>query len=103
MTALQNLGAHLEGDTVAADALATDPATSPTTTSAVTEIRRRITERLPLELTAGGSSDPQASGLRGGNRITSRMLVTPASSIVRRSMPRPMPPVGGSPNSSARR
>lgn len=38
-----------------------------------------------------------------GNRITSRIEVTPASSIARRSIPIPRPPVGGIPYSSARR
>ena len=42
-----------------------------------------------------------ASGRRMGNRITSRMEVTSASSITRRSSPMPMPEVGGRPYSSA--
>ena len=36
-----------------------------------------------------------------GNRTTSRMVSCPVSSIARRSMPRPTPPVGGRPYSSA--
>src|SRR5206468_12095988 len=43
-----------------------------------------------------------ASGRRCGNRITSRIEVTPASSITSRSTPIPRPPHGGSPYSSAR-
>ena len=43
-----------------------------------------------------------ASGRRCGNRITSRIDVTPASNMTSRSTPRPMPPVGGKPYSSAR-
>ena len=43
-----------------------------------------------------------ASGRRCGNRITSRIDVTPASNMTSRSTPRPMPPVGGRPYSSAR-
>ena len=43
------------------------------------------------------------SGRSVGNSTTSRMLVTPARSMTRRSMPRPMPPVGGIPYSRARR
>ena len=50
-----------------------------------------------------GGQDSGRSGRRVGKRITSRMLVTPARSMVRRSMPMPRPPVGGRPNSSARR
>ncbi len=37
-----------------------------------------------------------------GKRITSRIDETPASNMMRRSTPRPMPPVGGNPYSSAR-
>ncbi len=43
-----------------------------------------------------------ASGRRCGNRITSRIEPTPASTITSRSTPMPRPPVGGSPYSSAR-
>ncbi len=39
---------------------------------------------------------------RAGNRMTSRMLGASVSSIIRRSMPMPQPPVGGRPYSSAR-
>ena len=49
-----------------------------------------------------GGHDFSASGRRCGKRITSRMEVTPASTITRRSTPRPIPPVGGRPYSSAR-
>src|SRR5204862_3144344 len=44
----------------------------------------------------------RASGRSCGNRITSRIDVTPASSITSRSTPIPRPPHGGSPYSSAR-
>lgn len=37
-----------------------------------------------------------------GNRMTSRIAGESVSSITRRSMPMPQPPVGGMPNSSAR-
>ena len=49
-----------------------------------------------------GGHDFSASGRRCGKRITSRIEVTPASNMTRRSTPRPMPPVGGKPYSSAR-
>ena len=39
-----------------------------------------------------GGHDFSASGRRCGNRITSRIEVTPASTMTRRSTPRPMPP-----------
>src|SRR5215207_7688500 len=51
----------------------------------------------------GGSGHVKTSGRSVGNRTTSRMLSTPASSIATRSMPIPRPPVGGMPYSSARR
>src|SRR5262249_60023588 len=38
------------------------------------------------------------SGRSSGNRITSRMVVTPASSITRRSTPMPSPAHGGGPD-----
>jgi len=40
-------------------------------------------------------------GFSCGNRITSRMLSWPRSIMQRRSIPRPMPPAGGMPCSSA--
>ena len=40
-------------------------------------------------------------GFMVGNRMTSRMEVLPVSSMTHRSMPMPMPPVGGIPYSSA--
>src|SRR5262249_44355559 len=43
------------------------------------------------------------SGRRCGKRMPSRIVVTPASSMTRRSTPRPSPPVGGNPYSRARR
>ena len=70
------------------------PATRPTTVN----LRRTLDEEVralePLQ-SAG------ASGRRVGNRITSRIESTPASSIARRSTPIPRPPVGGIPYSSA--
>ena len=42
------------------------------------------------------------SRLRAGNKITSRMLGLSVSSIIRRSMPMPQPPVGGMPYSRTR-
>ena len=50
----------------------------------------------------GGRLRPQDSRRKAGNRITSRMLGLSVSSIIRRSMPMPQPPVGGMPYSSAR-
>ena len=44
----------------------------------------------------------QDSRRSAGNRITSRMLGLSVSSIIKRSMPMPQPPVGGMPYSSAR-
>src|ERR1019366_1946851 len=43
------------------------------------------------------------SGRRWGNKMTSRMLETPAMSMTSRSTPTPRPPHGGSPYSRARR
>ena len=43
------------------------------------------------------------SGRSVGNRMTSLIVSTPASSITSRSMPMPRPPVGGMPYSRARR
>ena len=60
---------------------------------------------------AGAASAGLASGVSGflseskgfivGNRITSRMELAPHSSMAQRSMPKPRPPVGGMPYSSA--
>ncbi len=44
----------------------------------------------------------QASGRMYGNSSTSRIELLPVSSITKRSMPTPSPPVGGSPTSNAR-
>ena len=50
-----------------------------------------------------GEATSPASGRRVGNSRTSRIVVAPASSMTRRSMPTPRPPVGGMPSSIARR
>ena len=42
-----------------------------------------------------------SKGFIVGNRITSRMELAPHSSMAQRSMPKPRPPVGGMPYSSA--
>ncbi len=42
------------------------------------------------------------SGRRWGNKITSLIDVTPANNMTNRSIPMPIPPVGGRPYSSAR-
>ena len=42
-----------------------------------------------------------SSGFMVGNRMTSRMVSAPVSSMTQRSMPIPMPPVGGIPYSMA--
>ncbi|CAM5288114.1 hypothetical protein RLIN73S_01293 [Rhodanobacter lindaniclasticus] len=46
--------------------------------------------------------DAHASGRMYGNSSTSRIEAESVSSITRRSMPMPRPPVGGRPTSSAR-
>ena len=51
---------------------------------------------------APGRPTVQPSVRSDGKRITSRMLGESVSSITRRSMPMPQPPVGGMPYSSAR-
>jgi hypothetical protein len=61
----------------------------------ITVAAKTIRRLAPTPLALG-----QASRM-AGNRTTSRMLVRPVSSITRRSMPIPMPPVGGMPCSSA--
>mgnify|MGYP007125367904 CR=1 FL=1 len=47
-------------------------------------------------------SDNAYSGLIDGKRMTSRIAGESVSSMIRRSMPMPQPPVGGRPYSSAR-
>ena len=46
--------------------------------------------------------EEQAQSRIAGNSTTSRRLLAPVNSITSRSMPRPTPPVGGIPASSAR-
>jgi hypothetical protein len=57
--------------------------------------RRRRGERRERQRQEGAQSRI------AGNSSTSRRLFAPVSSITRRSMPRPTPPVGGMPASSA--
>ena len=62
--------------------------------------RARLLPAVPRDHRRGGAY--ACSGLRVGNRMTSRMWWTSARSISTRSIPMPRPPVGGSPYSRAR-
>ena len=60
-------------------------------------------KRTPLVIPAcAGMTKFQPSRRNAGNKITSRMLGESVSSIIKRSMTMPQPPVGGMPYSSAR-
>ena len=71
-----------------------------TTPSVPVTVIRRLRPQNPD--IAGGPARGSAQASRiAGNSTTSRIDGRPVSSITRRSMPMPMPPVGGIPSSSA--
>ncbi len=65
-------------------------------------VGRPVGYGLGLDLRRGDLCQLAASGRIMGKRITSRMASTSANSMMRRSMPMPIPEVGGKPYSSAR-